>query len=125
MSRSYKKHPYCTDGRSPTPRQMKSIANRSVRRYNKRVVKGWLMRDPKYKNYMTLDGKSYKRYFCSYDIHDYISRWSKTEALYEYHHPNYHYIGMRGDNEGYWWSTWEDYTEKEFINYWAKCYRRK
>ena len=113
MSRSYKKHPYCTDGRSPTPRQMKSIANRSVRRRNKRIVQGWFECDIRYINELTLDGKSYKKWFCSYDIHDWISRWSKTEALFDYHHPSKFY------------NVWDNYNEKQFLNYWAKCYRRK
>jgi len=121
MSRSYKKHPYCTDGRSPTPRQMKSIANRSVRRRNKRIVDAWLLEDDRYENCLTLDGKSYKKWFCSYDIHDYISRWTFTEAMYEYTHPRWFYHFSTDS----WWSAWDDYNEKQFINHWAKYYRRK
>ena len=113
VSRSYKKHPYCTDGRSPTTRKMRSIANRSVRRRNKRIVNAWWLEDSRFENYLTLDGKSYKKWFCSYNIHDYISRWSKTEALHDY------YSGAIK-----WWS-WDNYTEKQFLNYWAKYYRRK
>ena len=122
MSRSYKKHPYCTDGRSPTTKQMKSIANRSVRRRNKSIMRGYLEKNPKYIDLLTLDGKSYKKWFCSYNIHDYISRWSKEEALHEYYHPRWFYYAFNDS----WWSAWDEYkTEKEFLNYWAKCYRRK
>ena len=122
MSHSYKKNPICSDGRSPTPRQMKSIANRSVRRRNKRIVQGWLERDQKYRDELTLDGKSYKKWFCSYDIHDYISRWSKEEALYEYYNPRWFYWF----SDDSWHSVWDEYkTEKEFLKYWAKYYRRK
>jgi len=124
MSRSYKKHPYCTDGRSPTPRQMKSIANRSVRQRNKRVVQGWFEDDLRYMNELTLDGKSYKKWYCSYDIHDWVSRWSKAEALSEYEHPHWRYL-KHYDGTGEWWHAWVDYNEKQFLNHWAKYYRRK
>ena len=122
MSRSYKKHPYCTDGRSPTPRQMKSIANRSVRRHNKLVVDGWFAEDTRYENCFTLDGKSYKKWFCSYDIHDYINRWTKAQAIHEWEHPHWHYWA-RTDT---WWHAWDDYkTREDMEQYWAKYYRRK
>ena len=121
MSRSYKKHPYCTDGRSPTPRQMKSIANRSVRRRENRIVKGWLEEDDSYEDSFMLDNRLYKKWFCSWDIHDYVSRWSFAEAMHEYTHPRWFYHSVNDS----WWSAWDDYTEKQFINYWAKYYRRK
>ena len=121
MSRSYKKHPYCTDGRSPTPRQMKSIANRSVRRRENRIVKGWLEEDDSYEDSFMLDNRLYKKWFCSWDIHDYINRWSFAEAMHEYTHPRWFYHSVNDS----WWSAWDDYTEKQFINYWAKYYRRK
>lgn len=124
MSRSYKKHPYCTDGRSPTPRRMKSIANRSVRRRENRIVKGWLEKDDNYKDCFMLDNRLYKKWFCSYNIHDYISRWTFAEAMHEYHHQRWHYL-VHSDGTGEWWAVWSDYTEKQFLNYWAKYYRRK
>ena len=121
MSRSYKKHPYCTDGRSPTPRRMKSIANRSVRRRENRIVKGWLEKDDNYKDCFMLDNRLYKKWFCSYNIHDYISRWTFAEAMHEYTHPRWFYHSF----DDSWWSVWDKYNEKQFINYWAKYYKRK
>lgn len=101
---------------------MKSIANRSVRRRNKRIVQGWLEDDVRFINESTLDGKSYKKWFCSWDIHDWVSRWSKAEALHEYYHPRWFYHSFTDE----WWSAWDKYeTEKQFLNYWAKHYRRK
>ena len=124
MSRSYKKNPILTDGHCRTTKQTKQIANRCVRRRNKRITSGYLMREPRYRDILTLDGMSYKRFFCSYDIHDYVSCWSKVEALHEYHHQRWHYL-VHSDGTGEWWAVWSDYTEKQFLNYWAKCYRRK
>ena len=122
MSRSYKKHPYCTDGRSPTTKEMKAIANRTVRRRNKSIVQGYFYEDPKYMDEPTLDGMSYKRYFCSYDIHDYVSRWSRAEAIYDYEHPHWVYYAWCDE----WWHIWIEYeTVEKFLQYWAKHYRRK
>lgn len=122
MSRSYKKHPYCTDGRSPTPRQMKSIANRSVRRRNKRIVFGHLYQESNYRDALCLDRMSYKRFYNSYDIHDWVSRWTKTQAIHEWEHPHWHYWARTNT----WWHTWEEYkTREEMEQYWAKYYRRK
>ncbi len=95
MSRSYKKHPFIKDG-GRSSKKDKQLANRAVRRGNKDLSK---------------KGKGYKRIYCSYDINDYISRWPWKEAKKE-------------------WETnswWRNYflSEKEFYNYWAKCYKRK
>ena len=124
MSRSYKKSPYCTDGHRRTTKETKQIANRSVRRRNKRITLGYLTRESRYRDILTLDGMSYKRFFCSYDIHDYVTRWSKAEALHDYEHPRMFWIQYK-DGTGEWWSRWLDYNKEQFLNYWAKCYRRK
>lgn len=55
MSRSYKKTPICKDH----TKGMKTIANRKVRRK---------LKNPS----IHMNGKSYKKMFCSYDICDWI-----------------------------------------------------
>ena len=122
MSRSYKKSPYCTDGHRRSTKETKQIANRCVRRRNKRITLGYLTRESRYRDILTLDGMSYKKFFCSYDIHDYVTRWSKAEAIHEWEHPHWQYWEY-GDK---WWHTWDDYkTREDMEQYWAKWYRRK
>lgn len=74
MSRSYKKHPVVNDGHVRTTKEKKRCANSIVRKYNED---------------QTFNGGSYKKIFCSYDIHDYVSRqtikdyivkWNEEEA---------------------------------------------
>ena len=103
MSRSYKKHPICTD-RTDGAKYWKRIANKRVRRY-----KGL----PNY--------KAYKKVYCSWDIHDWISRWSKQQAINSYDKDRYFWLS------GYEYDRWEDFIDKEdFLNnHWAKYYRRK
>lgn len=122
MSRSYKKNPYCTDGRKSTPKKMKQIANRCVRRRNKRIVFGYLYREKKYCDMLTLDRMSYKRFYNSWDIHDWISRWTKAEAIHKWEHPHWIYDQYRNE----WYHSWIDFnTREEMEQYWAKYYRRK
>ena len=97
MSRSYKKHPVITDGSAGITKIFKRFANKKVRNYRKKIAKG----------------KSFKRLFCSYDIHDYISRWSWAEAKKEYESDPYGYLKN------------EYPTLKEFYKYWSKYYKRK
>ena len=56
MSRSFKKHPVCTDGRDGR-KWPKRQANKTVRRFKKGLD----------------DGKDYKKLYCSWNIHDYIA----------------------------------------------------
>ena len=98
MSRCYKKNPIITDGRTPTVKRMKRIANKKVR-HTKNLP----------------NGKSYKKVFETYDIHDYISRWTWEEAKLAYFH---------FDPNGINWQ--EDYpTLKDFYKYWRKYYFSK
>ena len=98
MSRSYKKNPIITDGRTPTVKRMKRIANKKVR-HTKNLP----------------NGKSYKKVFETYDIHDYISRWTWEEAKLAYFH---------FDPNGINWQ--KDYpTLKDFYKYWRKYYFSK
>jgi len=122
MSRSYKKHPYCTDGHRRTTKETKQIANRCVRRRNKRIVSGYLYREKKYCDILPLDGMLYKKFYNSWEIHDWISRWTKQEAIYEWEHPHWIYDIHRDE----WYHRWNDFdTREEMKQYWAKYYRRK
>ena len=123
MSRSYKKNPYCTDGHRRTTKETKQLANRCVRRRNKRVTLGYLTRDSKYRDILTLDGMSYKKFFCSYDIHDYVTRWSKAEALHDYEHPHMFWIQYK-DGTGEWWSRWLEYDSVKFFRHQIQRNRR-
>lgn len=98
MSRSYKKNNIYTDGRTPTPKYMKRLANKKVRRSRKLP-----------------NGKAYKKVFETYDIHDYVSRWTWEDAKFEYFHP---------DSNGNLWQ--DDYpTLKDFYKYWRRYYFSK
>lgn len=97
MSRSYKKNPIFTDGRNGQTLP-KRYANKTVRRN---------------KNKLPAKGKYYKKLYCSYDIHDWVSRWTWEEAKHEYEtNPWPHWV-IR-------WSTLKD-----FYNFWAKNHKRK
>lgn len=63
MSRSYKKHPIYTDGSPHTTKEMKKFANKTVR--NAKDVP---------------NGKAYRKYSESYNIHDFVNRWTWSEA---------------------------------------------
>lgn len=96
MSRSYKKNPYCTDGSPKTTQESKKFANKKVR--NTKDLP---------------NGGAYKKVFESYDIHDFIDRWTweEAKALWE-----------RGDNQ-YLRNLYP--TLKDFYRHWLKCYRSK
>ena len=91
MSRSYKKHPWYTDGRNGQVKS-KRFANKKVRKYKNKIS----------------NGNFYKRLFCSYEIHDYKSRWSWQEAKKDY------------ENDIY-----KERTLEEFYKMWIKLYRSK
>lgn len=95
MSRSYKKHPWYTDGKNGQVKS-KRFANKAVRNYKGKIS----------------NGSFYKRIFCSYEIHDYISRWSWNEAKQDY--------------EKNAWGIYDNFlTLKDFYRYWIKHYRSK
>ena len=112
MARSYKHSPINTDGSRRSTKNTKRKANRIVRRYNKHITNGFLKNDIRFSDSKTLDGKSYRKYFQSYNIHDWINYWDKKQALKSYHKYDF-------------WKR--DYkTEEEFLNkYWKKiCFRK-
>ena len=94
MSRSIKKHPVYTDGKAGRKRA-KRQANKTVRKFKNKIK----------------NGKDYKKLYCSWNIHDYISRYTWVEAKKEWEENSY----LR-----------EKYaTLKEFYKYWSKYYKRK
>jgi len=104
MSRSYKKHPFWTDGSPKTTKEMKRFANKKVRHTDF--------------DELPLKGKGYKKRSESYDIHDwktrctkqeYIERWERHKCVHSY------YYRYNLENETY----------KECINDWEKTYHRK
>ena len=95
MSRSYKKNPIYTD-RPHGAKYWKRLANKKVRKENIHFLKG----------------KKYKRIYNSWEIHDYISRWTKEEALKDF--KRYMYLQKYYKNED------------EFLNkHWKKYQYRK
>ena len=94
MSRSYKKAPVSTDGRRKTTKYFKNVANRKVRR-----AEG------------LYQGKSYRKLYNSWNIHDYISYWTIQDAI--------KYFERTGNFREY-------QTLDEFLNeVWYACYKRK
>ena len=97
MSRSYKRNPIYTDGSAGGTKRQKRFANKKVRRTP--------FED------LPLVGKAYRKVFCSYDIHDFISWWTWKDALK-------------------WWDTSERAreiypTQKDLYRYWLKICKRK
>lgn len=103
MSRSYKKTPVCTDhtyGRQ----WFKRKANKRVR-----------------KSADVPNGKKYKKYSCTWDIHDYRMRWTKEEAERTYHKD------MSDISNPYMVEYTKKYKDKEdYLNdNWRKWFYRK
>jgi len=104
MSRSYKKTPIYTDGRNGR-KWFKRQANKVIRRRNS-----------------VPNGKKYKSYYCSWNIHDYKSRWTKQEAEQEY------YKNINDVTQPYWTEYYRDnYKNKEkyLDDHWRKFYYSK
>ena len=97
MSRSYKKHPFCTDGKAKSTALSKRFANKVVRQYKHKIV----------------NGKAYKHLFCSYDIHDCIIRYTCQEMKQKYENDSSSYL------------RWQCSSLKELYNHWSKYYKRK
>lgn len=102
MSRSYRKNPIVKDN-GKSKKEMKSLANRKVRRK---------LNDP---DFDIADGKAYRKEFESWDIADFISRWTKEDAVKEYESKSKKYPWFKKE-----WPTLEDY-----LNYWEKTMHRK
>jgi len=103
MSRSYKKNPIVKDHNSG--RIGKKFANKKVRNVNTFIP----------------NGNAYKKLFCSYNIHDYISRQPYSDCIKEFESELSSFIngGIEYDPRNEKYSRWYDY------NNWAKYYKRK
>ena len=102
MSKSYRKNPIVKDN-GKSKKEMKSLANRKVRRK---------LNDP---DFNIADGKAYKKEFESWAIADFISRWTKEDAIKEY----------ESKSKKYRWFKEEWPTLEEYLNYWEKTMHRK
>lgn len=99
MSRSYKHSPVYTDGSPGTTKETKKFANKKVRNTDF--------------DELPRKGKAYKKIFCSYDIHDWITRCTKQEWIDMY------------ERGGRWYNPSDKYTLEEWIQEWEKSYKRK
>lgn len=97
MSRSYKKHPYYTDGKAKETVKSKRFANKAVRNYKNKIA----------------NGNAYKHLFCSYEIHDFINRRTWLETKKDYENPENIYLKSKFPNQ------------KELYRYWSKYFKRK
>ena len=111
MSRSYKKNPFCTDGRRRTTKNTKRMANRLVRRRDNQLTKElrYYNVSPRYRDALMLDGRHYRKFFETWNIHD----WVFYESI----------VGAT--------KTWDKYYRdkmplEEYLNkHWDKYYKRK
>ena len=102
MSRSYKKNPVYSD-RPNGAKYWKRIGNKKTRKLKDNFPKG----------------RKYRRVYNSWEIHDFINRWDKEDALTYYNHSGFFHNGE-------WYKTYDYKDEKEFLNkYWKKYWRRK
>ena len=103
MSRSYKKSPVYTD-RPHGAKYWKRVSNKKVRRYKGKLA----------------NGKAYKKIYDSWEIHDYISYWTKQEAINDYY--------MHSSSYNPFWFNWQDEypTLEKYLNHiWEHDYHRK
>lgn len=114
MSRSYKKNPVIKDG-GKSHKKEKQIASRRLRaKTREETIKG---------ERIVADGGGYKKHNEQWDIADDIQRWPREDAIRAYEE-------MTGPNAACTsWSPEEfkkNYpTLESFLEYWAKCMRRK
>lgn len=97
MSRSYKRHPISKDGGS-RKKELKRFANKAVRNYE---------------DMPSRSKKAYRKVSCSWNIADYVSRYTLEEAI-EYYYKN----NSKWFRKAY--PTLEDYIQE-----WKKWYLRK
>lgn len=94
MSRSYKHNPVYSDYSRKTTKYFKRQASHKIRR-----------------SFNVPNGKAYRKFYNSWDIHDYISYWTKEDAII-------HYIKNQ--------DIYNDQTLDEYINcVWKKYHFRK
>ena len=71
MGKSYKKTPIIKEN-GESKKKMKTIANKAVRRKIKNI------------DFEIANGNAYRKEYESYDIADYINRWTKQDAIEAY-----------------------------------------
>lgn len=76
MTRSYKKNPIVKDS-GKSKKAAKKFANSSLRMQQKQGIE-------------VADGGSFKKHTDSWSITDYVSRYTKQEAIDDYNNPNTH-----------------------------------
>ena len=94
MARSVKKNPIYTDGQKGQ-KIPKRFANKIVRKYKDTIPKG----------------KAYKKLYCSWNIHDYVSRWDWATAKADY------------EQNQHWQKEFP--SIKEFYRFWRRYYKNK
>lgn len=99
MSRSRKKNPITKDGNSQK-RNKKRIAEKQVRNYLKQHPEE------------TLQGKSYRKVWESWEIADYVSRYTREEAIKDW-------------NEGHNYLHKKFNSLEDWLEYYDKCYYHK
>ena len=97
MSRSYKKSPVYTDRRHGA-KYWKRQANRKVRHHKD-----------------VMNGKSYRKVYNPWEIHDWVSRWTKAEAIAWY---NKH-------KDDKWWFKDAPTLDAYLNRYWEHDFHRK
>lgn len=118
MGKSVKKTPINKDNNS-SKKEQKRRANKAVRRKLKDL------------DYTISNGRSYQKEFESYNIADYVCRWTKEEAIqdyenrcrlefYTYSHLSPEFSQKLLDDFLAQYPTLDDY-----LRYWEKCMKRK
>ena len=101
MSRSYKKNPWVTDHHRKSTKISKKFANK----YFRNQIKS----DKHMSN-----KPNHKKYYCSWDICDFRWMWTEKEAREDYEN---------GKLSRYIYKQYP--TIEDWLNYWAKCCKRK
>ena len=105
MSRSYKKSPVYTDGNAGTTKESKRFANKKVRHTDFDDL-------PK-------KGKGYKKCYESWDIHDFVSYYTKEDCIKDWERENKQIENCASDYRFY------AETKEETIKNWEKSHKWK
>lgn len=113
MSRSYKKNPICKDS-TKSSKKNKQIANRIVRRRYKNA-----------QNEIDTNARgSYKKMYESWDIHDYITRWTERDAVESWNEEKTHAMSLSIPVEQYGWHK-KFGTLENYLKWWKRTYYKK
>ena len=109
MSRSYKKNPVSKDNQRGGAQYAKRRSAHRSRNLPVESEDGETLMSSR---------SAFKKIFRDqYDIHDYVYRWSREEAIVEYE------SAQKSPEEYRWMKRYP--TLESFLNYWEKCVRRK